>query len=155
METRRQQIEDVASALFRQRGYAGTSVRDIARALDIQGGSLYAHVESKEDVLWSIVTRASDGFHQQVAAVVDAPLSAAERLREMCRTHVRVVTSDLEHASVFLHEWKFLGERRREEIARRRDAYEAYFRGVIADGLASGEFRAVDPPVVAALILSA
>lgn len=155
VETRRQQIEGVASTLFRERGYAGTSVRDIARALDIQGASLYAHVESKEDVLWSIVKGAAERFHAEVGAVVDARLSATERLREMCRAHVRVVTSDLEHASVFLQEWKFLGERRREEIARRRDTYEAYFRAVIADGVASGEFHAVDPRIAAACILSA
>ncbi len=67
--SRRQQIDDVASALFRDRGYAGTSVRDIAQALNIQGGSLYAHVASKEDVLWSIVTRAADHFHDLVGPI--------------------------------------------------------------------------------------
>ena len=60
--TRRQAIEDVASDLFRERGYAGTSIRDIARALSVQGASLYAHVTSKEDVLWAIVDRAAGRF---------------------------------------------------------------------------------------------
>ena len=45
--TRRREIEAAASTLFHERGYSGTSVRDIARALDIQGASLYAHVASK------------------------------------------------------------------------------------------------------------
>ncbi|MFL6250760.1 MAG: helix-turn-helix domain-containing protein, partial [Actinomycetes bacterium] len=54
MQTRRRQIEDVASALFSSRGYAATSMRDIARALDLQGGSLYAHIPSKEAVLAAI-----------------------------------------------------------------------------------------------------
>ena len=57
--TRRQAIEEVASDLFRERGYAATSIRDIARALDIQGASLYAHVASKEDLLFAIVDRAT------------------------------------------------------------------------------------------------
>ena len=52
---RRREIDDVASELFHANGYAATSVRDIARALDIQAASMYAHVTSKEDVLWSIV----------------------------------------------------------------------------------------------------
>ena len=43
--TRRQEIEEAASSLFREHGYSGTSVRDIARAVDIQGASLYAHVD--------------------------------------------------------------------------------------------------------------
>ena len=57
--SRRRAIEDVASTLFRERGYAATSIRDIARVLEIRGASLYAHVASKEDVLWAIVDRAA------------------------------------------------------------------------------------------------
>ena len=65
---RRREIDDVASELFHANGYAATSVRDIARALDIQGASLYAHVASKEDLLWSIVDRAAAAFSNSVAA---------------------------------------------------------------------------------------
>ena len=57
---RRREIDEVASELFHANGYAATSVRDIAQALDIQGASLYAHVASKEDVLWSIVDSSGD-----------------------------------------------------------------------------------------------
>ena len=60
--TRRRAIEDAASELFRRQGYAATSVRDIARVLDIRGPSLYAHVASKEDVLWAIVDRVASRF---------------------------------------------------------------------------------------------
>lgn len=156
VETRRQQIEDAASALFRERGYAATSVRDIAQVLNLQGGSLYAHVASKEDVLWSIVDRAAERFQAAVQPIADdrdAP--AADRLRRMVGAHARVVTDDLGNATVFLHEWRFLGNDRRAEIARRRDGYEALFRQVIADGIATGEFRADDPKIAATLILSA
>ncbi len=59
METRREQIYNTAGTLFSRRGYAATSIRDIARELDLQGGSLYAHIDSKEDVLWAIVSRAA------------------------------------------------------------------------------------------------
>lgn len=155
VDTRRQQIEDVASALFRERGYAATSVRDIAQRLNIQGPTLYAHVASKEDVLWSIVERAARRFHAAVAALADADGTAADRLRSMARAHVEVVTSDLGHATVFLHEWRFLGPARRAAIGRERDEYEARFRRVIEQGTASGEFRDVDPRLAAVAILSA
>jgi TetR/AcrR family transcriptional regulator, cholesterol catabolism regulator len=155
METRRDQIDTVASALFRERGYAATSVRDIARALDIQGASLYSHVASKEDVLWSIVQRAAERFHSDVRPLAEQPGPAAERLRAMCRSHVRVVTADVEHASVFLNEWRSLGEARRNDAAGLRDSYEELFRRVIRDGSRAGEFRAVDAAVAAASILSA
>src|SRR6266404_2430849 len=67
---RRREIEEVASELFHANGYAATSVRDIARALDIQGASLYAHVASKEDVLWSIVDRAATSFEAKADEAV-------------------------------------------------------------------------------------
>ena len=152
---RRLQIEDAASALFRERGYAATSVRDIAGALNLQGGSLYAHVASKEDVLWSIVSRAADRFNAEVAPIATSPAPSAVRLREMIRAHVSVVTSAQKDAVVFLHEWRFLSQARRDQMAQRRDAYEALFRQVIADGMAAGDFRPVDPRLTTVAILSA
>ena len=92
MQTRRRQIEDVASALFSSRGYAATSMRDIARALDLQGGSLYAHIPSKEAVLAAIVEEAAEEFHAAVRPVAERPGPAAGRLREMIAAHVHVVT---------------------------------------------------------------
>lgn len=155
MDGRKRQIEDVASTLFSERGYAATSVRDIARALDLQGGSLYAHIAAKEDVLWNIVSRAAERFHAAVRPIANDTASASDRLRGMARAHVHVVTDDIEHATVFLHEWRFLGPERRVAIARQRDAYEAYFRAVIAEGMANGDFRPGDPKMASLGILSA
>jgi TetR/AcrR family transcriptional regulator, cholesterol catabolism regulator len=155
MDGRKRQIEDVASTLFSERGYTATTVRDIARALDMQGGSLYAHISSKEDVLWNIVSRAAERFHAAVRPVANGTGTVAERLRGMVRAHVRVVTDDIEHANVFLHEWRFLAPERRAAIARQRDAYEAYFRAVIAEGMANGEFRPADPKMAGLGVLSA
>ena len=78
--TRRREIEDAASSLFHEHGYSGTSVRDIARAVDIQGASLYAHVASKQDVLWSIVERTASRF-EAAADAVEAADPGALRLR--------------------------------------------------------------------------
>src|SRR4051794_29847351 len=94
-DTRREQIFAAASALFSERGYDSTSVRDIARALDLQGGSLYAHIASKEDVLWEIVSRAADAFEQAIAPIAVAALPAPERLRRMIVAHVGVVVGQL------------------------------------------------------------
>lgn len=152
---RRQQIEDAASTLFRERGYAATSVRDIAHALDMQGGSLYAHVASKEDMLWAIVVRAADRFNAEVGPIAASDRTAARKLRKMIRAHVAVVTSAQKDAAVFLDEWRFLSEERRAQIAARRDDYEGLFRRAIAEGVASGEFGRVDPALTAMVILSA
>src|SRR3954453_14944678 len=79
--TRRREIDEVASQLFHANGYAATSVRDIARALDIQAASMYAHVASKEDVLWSMVDGAATAFEDAAdAALEDASSDAVDRL---------------------------------------------------------------------------
>ncbi len=154
--TRRREIEDVASELFREHGYSGTSVRDIARALDIQGASLYSHVASKQDVLWSIVDGTATQFEtaaEEALAGVDAddPLAG---LRALVRAHVGVVLEDVGRASVFVHEWRSLGPERRARTLDRRDAYEGRFRALIEAGIASGSVASIDPNVAAAYLLT-
>jgi AcrR family transcriptional regulator len=153
--TRREQIEDVASALFSHRGYRATSMRDIARELDIQGASLYAHIPSKEAVLASIVERAADRFHQAIQPIAEGPGTAAGRLRRMIAAHVRVVAESRERAHVFLFEWTSLGPDRRDAVARSRNAYEDQFTKVIAEGVASGELAPADARMAAVFLLSA
>lgn len=158
--TKRRAIEDVASDLFREHGYAGTSIRDIARALSVQGASLYAHVTSKEDVLWAIVDRAASRFEAaadraEADAEASRPGDPTEAFAALVRAHVAVLTADVDEASVFVHEWRALGPERRREILDRRDAYQARFRRRIEDGVAVGAFTMTDPSIAASTILSA
>ena len=158
--TRRQAIEDVASDLFRERGYAATSIRDIARALSVQGASLYAHVTSKEDVLWAIVDRAATRFEaaaDRAEQEADArrPGDPSEAIAALVRGHLEVLTSDVDEAGVFVYEWRALGPQRRAAILDRRDAYERRFRRHIESGMAIGAFAITDPFIAAAAVLSA
>jgi AcrR family transcriptional regulator len=158
--TRRQAIEDVASDLFRERGYAATSVRDIARALSVKGASLYAHVTSKEDVLWAIVDRAATRFEAaadraEAEAEARRPGDPTEVLAALVRAHVDVLTADVDEAGVFVSEWRALGPERRAAILDRRDAYEQRFRRRIVDGIAIGAFSITDPAVASSALLSA
>jgi AcrR family transcriptional regulator len=154
---RRREIDEVASELFHMNGYAATSVRDIARALDIQGASLYAHVASKEDVLFSIVDRAAGAFERaaDAAEAEAADGDPVERLAALVEGHVDIVTADPERASVFVTEWRHLSAERRAAISARRDAYERRFREVIEEGSALGAFRASDSALAATFILTA
>lgn len=155
--TRRQEIDTVAGELFHAHGYPATSIRDIARALDMQGASLYAHVTSKEDLLWSIVDRAATAFEAGAeAALVESEAGdAVDRLAAFVEAHVEVITADPERASVFVTEWRHCSEPHRQDIAGRRDAYEGRLRSLIVDGIASGAFRSTDPAIAAVFLLAA
>ena len=94
--SRRREIEDAASSLFHEHGYSGTSVRDIARAVDIQGASLYAHVASKQEVLWSIVERTASRFEAAADTVELATSTGDVTLRDQgdCTQTDRVFLAD-------------------------------------------------------------
>src|SRR4030081_3622310 len=88
---RRQEIFAIAAEIFYQKGYAQTSTRDIAEAAGILKGSLYAHISSKEDILYAIIEDVHHGFELTVAACEDLrahrPL---DRLRAFLARPVRV-----------------------------------------------------------------
>jgi AcrR family transcriptional regulator len=145
---------EAAKRLFAVRGYHATSVRDIAAELALQGGSLYAHITSKEDLLWELVSRAAERFVTSARTVEQQEPDPRARLRRLVAAHVDVVTSDPDNAIIFHHEWRNLAPQRRETIAAQRRAYEGYFRRAIADGVRAGLFQTDDPKFAALLPLS-
>ena len=121
---RRDQLVDVATSLFSEHGYEGTSVRDIAEAAGIRAASVYAHVAGKEDFLYRIVADAAERFMAGVEDAVGSTDDPLEQLRLAMRAHVRVVAEDVRAARVFHHEWRALTGERLEEVIALRDRYE-------------------------------
>lgn len=155
MADRKSQIIHTAARLFRRHGYHNTSVRDIARELDLQGGSLYSHIDGKEEVLWDILDRAADEFLHAIRPIAASDLPPADKLRKAIHAHVRVITDDLAAATVYFHEWRFLSEPRRSVFLSRRNEYEDIMGGIVEAGIAAGDFQDVDPKFATLLILSA
>lgn len=152
---RKENVLEAAVTLFSRKGYHGTTVRDIAEESGMLSGSLYAHISSKEDLLFAIVDKAAGEFLAAIEAVASDPGSAAHKLRAAMVAHLRVVAQSLDAATIFLHEWKALSPDRRAIIAQKRRAYERGLARIIREGVASGEFRPVDEKFARLLILSA
>src|SRR3990172_10676564 len=125
---RRDELLTAAQRLFSQRGYEATSVRDIANALAIKAGSLYTHIETKEDLLWEILCRAAGRFFEAVQPIVDSNQVTVEKLRRLIAAHVRVITESASAAAVYNTEWRHLTEPSREECAAPRHAYQRIVR---------------------------
>ncbi len=154
-ESRKEQIWRVAVRLFRERGFPGTSVRDIAEAVGIQGGSLYAHVSSKDDLLWDIVNHSADRFFEKLTPIMEQDQDVMPRFRQAIIAHVDVITSDLDAAAVYSTEWRHLSPERREAFAARRDEYEAMFRNVIREGMEQRLIATSDEGFATLFVLSA
>lgn len=152
---RKSQILDTAARLFSVRGYHATSMRDLAAALDLKGGSLYSHISGKEELLWRILERAADTFLAAIAPFRHGEGPAEERLQGALRAHVRVIADNLDAATVYFHEWKFLGEPQRSTFLARRHEYEEAMRALVAAAVVEGSFQRVDPKWATLLILSA
>lgn len=154
MGVSRQDVERVAEELFSQKGYAATSMADIAERLGIQRGSLYAHITSKEELLYAIVQRAANEFEAETRAAFDASLPPEERLRLAVRGHMRVIARHSHGFAVFLTEWRFLTGERLEAVLRLRDQYEELFREILAEGVRIGRFQVADATVARMAVLS-
>src|SRR5881296_1028976 len=120
MSACRNELTRAAARLFAEKGYHGTSIGDLAQAMGVQKGSLYAHIESKQDLLYETMRDGAAAFHAALDAVPDE-LPATEKIRLALRGHLRVVAEQLDVATVFVREWRYLdGDRRAEIVAERR-----------------------------------
>ncbi len=155
MTTRRDELTRQAARLFAEKGYHGTSIGDLAQAMGVQKGSLYAHIDSKADLLWEVAWEGAKAFHAALDRVPERG-PAPERIRLALRAHLRVVSEQLDIATVFVREWCYLeGERRARFVAERR-RYEERFRSLFREGRELGELRTdLDDATAALLALSA
>src|SRR6266496_3537645 len=140
MSTRRAELTRTAARLFAEKGYHGTSIGDLAEAMGVQKGSLYAHIESKADLLWEVAREGAVAFHDALDAIPDE-LPAGEKIRLALRAHLRVVSVQLDVATVFIREWRYLEGPRREEFLAERRRYEERFRALFREGRELGELR--------------
>src|SRR2546422_2123821 len=140
MSTRRTELRRAAARLFAEKGYHGTSVGDLAEALGVQKGSLYSHIDSKADLLWEVAREGAAAFHAGLDGVAeDGPV--VERIRAALRAHLRVVAEQLDVATVFIREWRYLEGERRDTFVAERRRYEERFRALFREGRELGDLR--------------
>jgi AcrR family transcriptional regulator len=155
MATRKQELAREAARLFARKGYHGTSIGDLAKAMGVKKGSLYAHMEGKEDLLYETMREGAKAFHGVLDAIPET-LPATEKLRLALRGHLRLVSAQLEVATVFVQEWKYLEGDRLEEIVGERRRYEERIRELFREGREHGELRSdLDEGAAALVFLSA
>jgi TetR/AcrR family transcriptional regulator, cholesterol catabolism regulator len=155
MSTRKSELTRQAARLFAEKGYHGTSIGDLAEAMGVQKGSLYAHIESKADLLWEVARDGAAAFHAALDALPD-DTGATEKIRRALRAHLRVVAEQLDVATVFIREWRYLDGERREQFLAERRRYEERFRALYREGRELGELRTdLDEATSTLLTLSA
>ena len=149
----REVIRSHAIQLFGKQGYTGTSMRDIASAVGVLPGSLYAHIDSKEALLVEIVNEGIGRFLERIEPLAAASGPPIDRLRAMIIAHVEVVADQPERSLVVFHQWRFLGPESLPLAIKRRREYERCFVEVVEQGMADGSLAAHLNPRIAVLTI--
>jgi TetR/AcrR family transcriptional regulator, cholesterol catabolism regulator len=151
---RKEQLIEAAAQLFKQKGYAATSVRDLAAELGIEAASLYHHIKSNEEILEHICFTLATKFQMAINEVNDIYFNAEEKLRMAIKNHVEILTENSNHSAVFLQEWRNLTEPKLSEFKSLRNNYENELRVIIREGVNEDVFDNVDEKFAALTILS-
>jgi TetR/AcrR family transcriptional regulator, cholesterol catabolism regulator len=152
----REAIFAAATQLFGERGYAATTMRDIARAVGILPGSLYAHIDSKEAVLLEIIEGGVDRFNAAVETIDARNLAPETALRAAIGRHLEIVAENPQRTLIVFHQWRFLGDANRSRLLAKRARYEEFFVRTLRAGIATGAFDPhLDPKVTVLVILGA
>jgi TetR/AcrR family transcriptional regulator, cholesterol catabolism regulator len=130
----RQEILRTAARLFQEQGYDATSMNDVAAALKLSKGGLYHHFQSKDEILFHIMSQAMDITEERVINAARRIEGAEERLRTLIRLHIEVVISEADREiTVMLHENHPLPPGLRRKINGRKKDYVHFVENLIAD----------------------
>lgn len=152
---KRQLILDEAAKLFKARGFAGTSMRELGAQVGMEAASMYNHINSKDELLEHICFYVSNTYISQLAEIEQTQAPYVDKVKALIGLHIRLMVEDGAAVSVANNDWKYLTEPRLTEFKEARKSYERGFAALIERGIAAGELQPVNVTVALFTILSA
>ena len=144
-----------AAELFRKKGFAAASVRELAESLGIEAPSLYNHIGSKAELLQEICFDVAKDYTMHMDEVLVSKKNAAQKTADIIRFHVRKLSTDFDKVFVSEHEWKRLPQKNLEEFLAQRKLYEKNMIDILEDGIEKKLFKNILPSIAVLAILSA
>jgi TetR/AcrR family transcriptional regulator, cholesterol catabolism regulator len=144
-QARREAIVDTSAGVIARHGYHATGITELCEANDLGKGALYHYIGSKEALLAAIHDRVMDEVMAGADRVAQAGGTPSAQLTRLGEELLEVIHRYPDHVWVFLHEFPALTGERAAQFRQRRGQYEQRVEAVLAAGVASGDFRALDP----------
>ena len=138
--TTRERIRSEAAALFRRKGFNGTSMAELAAEVGITKSSLYHHFPSKQALLSEIIELTVNRVGPLVQEVADSGLPIAEKMSRAVAIHAVEAIHDQDAVACFIEEGRYLAADYMAAHVVARDNYELIFRTMFEEGIASGVF---------------
>lgn len=151
--TRSEEIRDAALTLFSERGYHGTSMKDIAAVLGIRAPSLYNHLASKQELLVEVTAATMRTLLADHAAALATSDDVAEQLRAATETHVRYHARHPREVRIGNRDISALEPKAQRKVLRLRREYADAWRALLERGVAEGRFALAEPRLTAYAIL--
>lgn len=139
--SRKEQVIRSAAELFKEKGYAASSMRDLAQKLGIEAASLYSHIKSKEEILQTLCFDMAADFRESLEKVEQQNVTAREKLSLGIIGHVNVMARDLTASAVFMNEHRHLSNPHLRDFLLLRINYINRFKSIIEEGVEKGEFK--------------
>lgn len=150
----RENIVKEAAVLFKEKGYSGTSMRELAQYMGVEAAGLYNHIENKAEILQEICFNVAREFLTHMDEVEQRACSAKEKLSIIVKGHIRVIIQMQNEVAVANSEWKSLDEMQQEEYKRLRKKYEDKIIGIVEEGIEKCEFKKLNASMVMYTLLS-
>lgn len=144
-----------AAAMFREKGFAATSMRDLAESVGIEAASLYNHIRSKNEILEAICFDVANKFNSNMDSIDAGSHKSIAKVETLLRFHIRQMVDCYEEVYVSDREWKHLEEPYLSNFQTQRRNYRKKFASIIEDGIAKGEIRRIDAPTAVLIVLHA
>lgn len=150
---RRQEITEAATALIVEKGYEAATLRGIARKVGLKVGSLYNHLNSKQDLLFDIMHGAMEELLLEVEAATRDRPDPVERMRAAVECHIVFDAMRVREVFIGNSEIRSLTPANRAKVVDLRRRYTRLFQKAIEDGMREGVFRVDDAAIASHAIL--
>jgi AcrR family transcriptional regulator len=144
-----------AAAMFLEKGFAATSMRDLAETVGIEAASLYNHISSKNEMLEIICFDVANKFNAFIDELEAGSQKAIDKTETLFRFHIKEMISNLEEVVVCDKEWKHLKEPYLSNFRNQRRSYRKRFTAIIEEGIRNDEIKKIDASTAVLIILHA
>jgi TetR/AcrR family transcriptional regulator, cholesterol catabolism regulator len=140
-DSRRQQLLRASAKLFREKGYDGTSVRDIAQATGLQSGSWVYHFPTKQEILVAVMEEGLNDALARIEAIARRDLAPRRKFEALVRAHLdTILEPGQDFIPVVLYEWRSLEPAVMPRVTAPLKRYEAVWKSAIAELRATGDW---------------
>ncbi len=144
-----------AANMFREKGFAATSMRDLAETVGIEAASLYNHIRSKNEMLETICFDVANRFNLHLDELEMAEAKSIDKIETLLRFHISQMIEHYEEVVVCDREWKHLDEPYLANFHNQRRTYRKRFAAIIEDGIQKNEIKKIDAPTAVLIMLHA